>query len=306
MRRELRKDCTLSGNFPDAARKIRFFFVCILLSSFLSIGNVRAENEVSDSFADQFHSFLKEFQKHPSESLARSFRSRYSSFEPPKSCGFEETGRFEKVVYLSYRCKEEKWSGFIYLGAGSEFWKNSSPRISFGEVLKIGKKIYMEVKPSTGEWYKDDSSGFKKHDPKDKKDFKAHEKQDPIRPQPPKEYKDNFGLRYFLSIAKHPAKRDLKSGKEIFFDSNCPLIFLKKDSDFYWEKAVYYSFQASCVPSSPYSFIRIRSDFLGKIRLDDKDTDQIQEGAKYLGKLKIHSIEADKILWEQEAEIYNE
>ncbi|EMO28413.1 hypothetical protein LEP1GSC170_0832 [Leptospira interrogans serovar Bataviae str. HAI135] len=45
---------------------------------------------------------------------------------------------------------------------------------------------------------------------------------------------------------------------------------------------------------------------MGKIRLDDKDTDQIQEGAKYLGKLKIQSIEADKILWHQEAEIYNE
>ncbi|TGK13550.1 LIC11113 family protein [Leptospira kmetyi] len=298
MRRELRKDCTLSRFFPDVPWTIRFVCAFVLALSFFSIGNLRAENESSDSFSEHFHSFLKEFQKHPSSSLARSFRSRYSSFEPPKSCGFEETGRFEKVVYLSYHCKDQKWPGFIYLGTGTEFWKNSSVRISFGEVLEIGKKVFLEVKPSYGEWYREDSSlDFKKQGKKDK---------DPIRPQPPKEYKDNFGLRYFLSIAKHPAKRDLKSGKEIFFDSNCPLIFLKKDSDFYWEKAVYYSFQASCVPSSPYSFIRIRSDFLGKIRLDDKDSDQIQEGAKYLGKLKIHSIEADKILWEQEAEIYNE
>ncbi|EMJ92572.1 hypothetical protein LEP1GSC193_0488 [Leptospira alstonii serovar Pingchang str. 80-412] len=292
MIREFRKLRNSTRIFPKNVRKKRVVFFGLLSLFFFLAGNIRSDE--TKSFQENFKSFLEEFQKHPSASLVRSFQTQYSSFEP-EPCAFEESGRFEKVIYLSYKCKEKTWSGFIYLGGGSEFWKNRSAKISLGEVLKIGKKVYLEVKPSfEGEH---SSPDFKKHGKKD------HAKKEP---QTPKEYKDNYGLQYYLSIAKHPAKRDLNGGKEIFFDSSCPLIFLKKDSDFYWEKAVYYSFQASCIPSSPYSYIRIRSDLLGKIRVDDKDTDNVQEGAKYLGKLKIHSIEADKILWRQDAEIYNE
>ncbi|TGM99419.1 LIC11113 family protein [Leptospira yasudae] len=297
MIREFRIVRTRIRFFPAALRKTGEWFVWILAGFVLFLGSVGSESEPERTPSEKFTSFVKEFHKHPSESLARSFRARYSSLDVAP-CGFEESGRFEKVVYLSYKCKEEKWTGFIYLGAGSEFWKQSSTRISLGEVLQIGKKTYLEIKPSFEDRFPEESAW----------DWKRHGKKEshPIRPQVVKEPKDNFGLQYFLSVAKHPAKRDLKSGKEIFFDSTCPLIFLKKDADFYWEKSVYYSFQASCISSSPYSYIRVRSDFLGKIRLDDKDTDQIQEGGRYLGKLKIHSLEADKILWQQDAELYNE
>ncbi|EJO68737.1 LIC11113 family protein [Leptospira kirschneri] len=286
MIKEFRKNHSFSRIFPKKDFwKIRtwVFFLLFFIS-----GNAQSQSE---EFPEILKSFIQEFQKHPSESTVQSFRTKYPSFKTV-NCSFEESERFEKVVYLSYKCKEKQWAGFIYLGGGSEFWKDPSAKISFGEILKIGKKVYLEVKPFDEERFE------KKTFVNNRLPSKTHSH--------PKEYKDNHGLQYFLSIAKHPAKRNLNSGKEIFFDSTCPLIFLKKDSDFYWEKAIYYSFQASCIPSSPYSYIRIRSDFLGKIRLDDKDTDQIQEGAKYIGKLKIQSIEADKILWHQEAEIYNE
>ncbi|EMM78599.1 LIC11113 family protein [Leptospira santarosai] len=297
MIRKFRRSRTYPRIFPESPGKRRIVFIQFLSLLFVFAGNINSEADKTKSFQENFQSFLQEFHKHPSESLVRSFRARYSSFEP-KPCGFEESERFEKVIYLSYKCKEHKWPGFIYLGGGSEFWKNHSAKISLGEVLRIGKKIYLEITPSHEDELGEDPFGnFKKYGTKNNPRFKS---------QTTKEYRDNYGLQYYLSISKHPAKRDLNGGKEIFFDSTCPLIFLKKDSDFYWEKAVYYSFQASCIPSSPYSYIRIRSDFLGKIRIDGRDTDQIQEGAKYLGKLKIHSIEADKILWQQDAEIYNE
>ncbi|WP_061266357.1 LIC11113 family protein [Leptospira interrogans] len=287
MIKEFRKNHSFPRIFPkEYSRKIRVWVFFLL---FLISGNTQPEE--TNQFPEILRSFVQEFQKHPSESTAQSFRTKYPSFKTG-NCNFEESERFEKVVYLSYKCKEKQWPGFIYLGGGSEFWKDPAAEISFGEILKIGKKVFLEVKPFHEDGFEKKSFG------KNRISSKTHSY--------PKEYKDNHGLQYFLSIAKHPAKRNLSSGKEIFFDSTCPLIFLKKDSDFYWEKVIYYSFQASCIPSSPYSYIRIRSDFLGKIRLDDKDTDQIQEGSKYLGKLKIQSIEADKILWHQEAEIYNE
>ncbi|MBM9578873.1 hypothetical protein JWG45_17140 [Leptospira sp. 201903070] len=296
MIREFRKDRTLRSDSSKKFRKKWIPFVWILLFLILNSRRISAEPDPTRGAQEEFKLFLKEFQKSPSEFLAVSFRRKHNSV-PVSPCIFEESGRFEKVIYLSYNCKEEKFPGFIYLGSQWSSWKNNPERISLGEVLKIGKKVYLEVKPSYDLGVEEHSSW----DPKKKPNKETHSEK--IRP--PKDYKDNFGLQYFLSIAKHPAKRSLNSGKEIFFDSSCPLIFLKKDSDFYWDKATYFSFQASCIPSSPYSFIRIKSDFLGKIRLDDKDTDQIQEGAKYLGKLKIHSIEPDKIVW-QDAEIYNE
>ncbi|TGK15299.1 hypothetical protein EHO98_15335 [Leptospira stimsonii] len=295
MRREFRKGNTLTDS-SKPFRRNRFFFVWILLLMVSIFGNISAEPDPTRSAQEEFKSFLREFQKNPSESLAQSFRRKHGSV-PVTPCSFEESGRYEKVIYLSYSCKEEKFPGFIYLGSQWISWKNNPERIALGEVLKIGKKTYLEVKPSHDLGVEEHSSW----DPKKKPNKEIHSD----KPRPQKDPKDNFGLQYFLSIAKHPAKRALNSGKEIFFDSSCPLIFLKKDSDFYWDKATYFSFQASCIPSSPYSYIRIKSDFLGKIRLDDKDTDQIQEGAKYLGKLKIHSIEPDKIVW-QDAEIYNE
>ncbi|XDD49095.1 hypothetical protein AB3N59_11730 [Leptospira sp. WS92.C1] len=296
MIREFRKDRSQNRIFPDQHRRKRVFFLRILLLFFLFTGKIQSEAVYKKSDSENFQIFLKEFQKTSSESLVHSFQKRHPSIELAP-CSFEESGRFEKVIYLTYHCKEEKWPGFIYLGSGPHFWKNNPERISLGEVLKIGKKMYLEIRAFTGNRISEEGLADPKKNPR--------QETKTIQPIPIKEYKDNYGLQYFVSIAKHPAKRDLKSGKEIFFDANCPLIFLKKDSDFYWDKAVYYSFQASCIPTSPYSYIRIRSDFLGKIRVDDKDTDQVQEGAKYLGKLKIHSIEADKVLW-QDAEIYNE
>ncbi|TGM57061.1 LIC11113 family protein [Leptospira adleri] len=296
MIREFRKARTLRSDSSKQFRRKRIFFVWILTLLVSSVENIPADSDPARSAQEEFKIFLGEFHKNPSETLARSFQKKHGSV-PVAPCVFEESGRFEKVIYLTYSCKEEKFPGFIYLGSRWSSWKNSPERIALGEVLKIGKKTYLEVKPSYDLGTEEHSSW----DPKRKPNKEIHSE----RPRPQKDPKDNFGLQYFLSIAKHPARRTLNSGKEIFFDSSCPLIFLKKDSDFYWDKATYFSFQASCIPSSPYSLIRIKSDFLGKIRLDDKDTDQIQEGAKYLGKLKIQSIEPDKIVW-QDAEIYNE
>lgn len=276
--------------------------LCVLFSVFLlsnpeEIGS-DTKPDSSGSAREEFKSFLKEFQKRPSQTSLRSFRGRHPGFDV-SPCYFEESGRFETVRYLSFYCDEQTWKNFIQLGSSFGNSKRRLETVSLGEAMTIGKKVFLEIKQEGSVFESGKTSVF------EKREKTKQERENPIRPTPVKEPKDNFGLRYFLSIAKHPSKRDLNPGKEIFFDSTCPLIFLKKDSDFYWDKSLYYSFQASCVPSSPYSYIRIKADFLGKIRLDDKDTDQIQEGARYLGKLRIHSVEADKILW-RDAEIYNE
>ncbi|MDV6236456.1 hypothetical protein CH379_012540 [Leptospira ellisii] len=292
----LRRISVLSLNLGTVAA------LCVLTSVFVfaypdEIGS-DTRRDSSESVREEFKSFLKEFQKLPSETSLRSFRRRHSGFDV-SPCYFEESGRFETVRYLSFHCDGETWKNFIQLGSASGISKRKLETVSLGEAMTIGKKVFLEIKPASSVSESGKESVF------DRTEKTKHERENPIRPTTVKEPKDNFGLRYFLSIAKHPSKRDLNPGKEIFFDSTCPLVFLKKDSDFYWDKAVYYSFQASCIPSSPYSYIRIKADFLGKIRMDDKDTDQIQEGAKYLGKLRIHSVEADKILW-RDAEIYNE
>lgn len=219
MIRKFRRSRTYPRIFPESPGKRRIVFIQFLSLLFVFAGNINSEPDKTKSFQENFQSFLQEFHKHPSESLVRSFRARYSSFEP-KPCGFEESERFEKVIYLSYKCKEHKWPGFIYLGGGSEFWKNHSAKISLGEVLRIGKKIYLEIKPSHEDELGEDPFGnFKKYGTKNNPRFKS---------QTTKEYRDNYGLQYYLSISKHPAKRDLNGGKEIFFDSTCPLIFLKR------------------------------------------------------------------------------
>ncbi|EMG19014.1 hypothetical protein LEP1GSC150_3114 [Leptospira interrogans serovar Copenhageni str. LT2050] len=74
------------------------FFLLFLIS-----GNTQPEE--TNQFPEILRSFVQEFQKHPSESTVQSFRTKYPSFKTG-NCNFEESERFEKVVYLSYKCKE--------------------------------------------------------------------------------------------------------------------------------------------------------------------------------------------------------
>lgn len=252
----------------------------------------KANSRIGD-FAEK--EFQEGWRKYSKEKDARPLKEWFKQHGTVHigECKFRSLPESEEIQYLSLDCPGKKLNGFFYSG---EERLRSPERIDSFRVkgpVKLGKSVYWELEFSA-ENLKVASS---KPAPGDKSnpETKLVDKTSTV----------NFGLQYFLSIAKHPIDRPTPKGKEIFFDSSCPLLYLGKDADFYWDKSLYYSFQASCLPDSPYSWIRIKADLSGNVLVDNQPTEELQEGARYLAKLKLESVEKDKIVW-SDAELFHE
>lgn len=246
----------------------------------------------STSFLDdsEFRDGWKKYSKEKDARPLKTWFQNHSSVSI-RPCSLLKTLEFEGLQYFSLKCPGEILSGFFYSGRTKIASPETVEAIRVKGPVKIGKTVYWELAFSD----------------QDLSDFGTPTKTEPRKKKPrlPDRPPDNLGLQYFLSIARRPAVRPTPNGKEVFFDSSCPLVYLGKDGDFYWDKAVYFSFQASCLPQSPYSWVRIRADFTGNVVLDSKPSQSLQEGERFLAKLKIQSVEKDKIVW-SEAELFHE
>lgn len=276
------------------------FLLCVLTASFLSFGiggeeiaTLSPDSSVGDP---EDREFKEGWRKYSQEKDARPLKSWFKSHPNVSTgnCRFKNTEDFEGLQYFVLDCPEKKLNGFFYAGKEKIRFPEKIRNFHVKGPVKIGKMVYWELafSPSDAKL-----AGLEPERRKggSKKDSKSN---DPASTE-------NYGLQYFLSIAKHPASRPAPVGKEIFFDSSCPLLYLGKDADFYWDKALYFSFQASCIPDSPYAWVRIKADAGGNVLVDDKPAESLQEGERFLGKLKLKSVEKDKIVW-SDAELFHE
>ncbi|TGL64079.1 LIC11113 family protein [Leptospira sarikeiensis] len=208
-------------------------------------------------------------------------------------CKFKSLPDSSELQYLYLDCPGKKLQGFFFSGEERLYSPEKIDSFRVKGPVKLGNSVYWELELSA-ETLKLAGSKHPKEEKPDK-ESKINDKASTV----------NFSLQYFLSIAKHPGDRPTPKGKEIFFDSSCPLLYLGKDADFYWDKSLYYSFQASCLPDSPYSWIRIKADLGGNVLVDNHPTEDLQEGARFLAKIKLQSVEKDKIVW-SDAELFHE
>ncbi|PJZ65732.1 hypothetical protein CH371_12490 [Leptospira wolffii] len=264
----------------------------------LSFLEVNAEESLTSSLDSSWtrlegEEFDEGWRKYSKEKDARPLKSWFRSH--PKlsvgDCTFHKNQDSEEVQYLHLSCPDRKLEGFFYSGKEKIRFAEKIRSFHVKGPTKIGKAVYWEISFSREEAR---NAGLHPEN--------RISKQSKIET---KTSTENFGLQYFLSIARHPAHRPAPVGKEIFFDSSCPLLYLGKDADFYWDKALYFSFQASCLPDSPYSWIRIKADAGGNVLVDDKPAESLQEGERFLAKLKLQAIEKDKIVW-SDAELFHE
>ncbi|TGJ99633.1 hypothetical protein EHO59_17490 [Leptospira semungkisensis] len=239
--------------------------------------------------------FVSGWKKYSQEKDARPLKQWFQTY--PKvltgDCKFRSLPDLEGPQYFSLDCADKKLPGFFFAGKDKILYPDKITSFHVKGPVKMGNMVYWQLgfssdtlRLATGKF-----SSVSANDKKSKINDKAST--------------ENFGLQYFLSIARHPASRPAPVGKEIFFDSSCPLLYLGKDADFYWDKVLYFSFQASCIPSSPYSWIRIKADAAGNVQVDNKPFESLEQGARFLAKLKLQSIEKDKIIW-SDAELFHE
>ncbi|EPG74649.1 hypothetical protein LEP1GSC058_1689 [Leptospira fainei serovar Hurstbridge str. BUT 6] len=237
--------------------------------------------------------FKEGWKKYSKDKDARPLKAWFQSHPDVniRPCKLSRTLDFEGLQYFSIKCQDEILNGFFYSGGATVSNPDSIDSIRVKGPVKIGKVVYWDLSFSSKDLPVNSSPGR----------LEKPNRRTRLPEKPP----DNLGLQYFLSLARRPAHRPAPDGKEVFFDSSCPLVFLGKDGDFYWDKAIYFSFQASCFPQSPYSWVRIKADFSGNLVLDNKPSQSLKEGERFLAKLKIQSIEKDKIVW-SEAELFHE
>ncbi len=286
----------LSLNRLFLCTHLLFAFLMVSFPFFPSI----ADELVSDSSHSKLGSlddpeFISGWGKYSQEKDARPLKSWFKTHPEVEmgSCKFRSLDDFEGLQYFSLDCPGKKRNGFFYSGKEKVLRPENIKSFRVKGPVKIGKMVYWELAFS-----KEDLRNANLRPGRKSKMEKDSKIESPVSTE-------NFGLQYFLSIAKHPSDRPTPVGKEIFFDSSCPLLYLGKDADFYWDKVLYFSFQASCLPDSPYSWIRIKADAGGNVLVDDKPAESLKEGERFLAKLKLHSIEKDKIVW-SEAELFHE
>ncbi|TGJ98262.1 hypothetical protein EHQ53_00580 [Leptospira langatensis] len=238
--------------------------------------------------------FVSGWKKYSQEKDARPLKQWFQTHPVVQTgdCKFRSLPDLEGSQYFSLDCTDKKMPGFFFAGKDKILYPNKISSFHVRGPVKTGKMVYWQLGFSSDTLRL--ATGKFSESNKDKRS-KINDKAST----------ENFGLQYFLSIARHPASRPAPVGKEIFFDSSCPLLYLGKDADFYWDKVLYFSFQASCIPSSPYSWIRIKADAGGNVQVDDKPLESLEQGARFLAKLKLQSIEKDKIVW-SDGELFHE
>ncbi|PJZ69041.1 hypothetical protein CH373_03965 [Leptospira perolatii] len=243
--------------------------------------------------------FRSAWRKYSQNKDARSLKYWFETHPElePYPCVFKRSEPIESYQSVYLDCPKDSLKGFIYSGNPIS---NPEKMESFRVIrpVKIKDILYWELDFEPSEHYPSSESG-------DSRPNRRREPKRTRRPSYEEKAPDNFGLQYFLSISRKPENRPTPHDKQIFFDSTCPLIYLGKDADFYWDKALYFSFQASCATGSPYSWIRIRADFEGSLTVDNRSTQDLKEGERLLAKLKIQSIDKDKIVW-SDAELFHE
>lgn len=207
-----------------------------------------------------------------------------------ENCVLVHTENFDSLAYYKLECNQRKYDNFLTWAKVRELPGREIRGFRILELMNVGNRVYIRFEPEESlEPVRKNLTTSVPEDPKATPKLQA-----------------NTGLEYFLSIADKPRERkDFPKSLEVFFDNSCPLKFLFLDTSYKWEESTYFTFQVSCKPNSPYSLVRIPSDSDGYIRVDNSRKRDFKTGEKFLGKLKIDSIQKSQIVW-KEAELFHE
>ena len=173
-------------------------------------------------------------------------------------CDFLKTESYPGIEYFKLNCSGKSFSNFLFRGNLKTF--NEYFQIQSFKI--IGSKPFFEIKPSSS--FKPNSST----------------------------------LQIFSQIYKFPLKLKTMRGSEIFFDASCPLKFNKIEHDYYWDKKIFYIFSISCIHDTTSSLVYLEADENGKILVGKNPVSNIKTGELFLAKLKLRSVNREKIKWE--------
>ncbi len=182
----------------------------------------------------------------------------------PDSCDLAFQERLENVNYFRLVCGKKSITNFLYFGRYENYGKINSFRFLREE--RIGNKNFY-VLDNLQINHSNKIYSFK-----------------------------NKNLAYLLnSIARNEYSfLEKLNNQYIYFDKNCPLEFISRDSDFHWEKILIYNFRLSCLEPENSFTISLKAEREAEIFLKGKI---VQPGEILHARVRIENISDSKITW---------